>query len=308
MRLLPSKRAHLYVLERSRVYTRDKRVEYISDEGKEPRAFNIPVANTSFILLGPGCSITNEAVRHLKQEGVCIGFCGGGGTPLLSADDPYPDLMGAIDEYRPPEYLHRWFELWRDEQRRLEAARTLLLARLEQIGRCWPSIDFGVMSPQPPSEKAQHQFRAKIASAKTTQELLGAEGNFAQKLYAAVREPLGFSDFTRQPRSSTNLTDPNTLLDRGNYLAYGLASVVLWTLGIPSSLSVLHGKTRRGGLVFDLADVIKDALILPTAFANAARARKESVTGADFRAACLAAFDDAKALDVLFTTMMGLLD
>ncbi|STX45386.1 CRISPR-associated endonuclease Cas1, subtype I-F/YPEST [Legionella gratiana] len=28
----------------------------------------------------------------------------------------------------------------------------------------------------------------------------------------------------------------------------------------------MHGKTRRGALVFDVADLIKDALILPWAF------------------------------------------
>jgi CRISPR-associated endonuclease Cas1 subtype I-F len=58
----------------------------------------------------------------------------------------------------------------------------------------------------------------------------------------------------------------NRLLDQGNYLAYGLAAVAAWVTGIPHGLAVLHGKTRRGGLVFDLADLIKDALILPQAF------------------------------------------
>lgn len=29
---------------------------------------------------------------------------------------------------------------------------------------------------------------------------------------------------------------------------------------------VLHGDTRRGALVFDVADIIKDAFLLPVAF------------------------------------------
>jgi len=36
-------------------------------------------------------------------------------------------------------------------------------------------------------------------------------------------------------------------------------------LGLPHGLAALHGKTRRGGLIFDIADMIKDATILPQA-------------------------------------------
>lgn len=31
-------------------------------------------------------------------------------------------------------------------------------------------------------------------------------------------------------------------------------------------LAVMHGKTRRGALVFDIADIVKDAIVLPLAF------------------------------------------
>jgi CRISPR-associated protein Cas1 len=46
-------------------------------------------------------------------------------------------------------------------------------------------------------------------------------------------------------------------------------------LGLPHGLAVLHGKTRRGGLVFDIADLVKDALILPQAFMSAMRGDDE---------------------------------
>src|SRR5256885_6518537 len=55
----------------------------------------------------------------------------------------------------------------------------------------------------------------------------------------------------------------NRYLDHGNYLAYGLGATATWVLGLPHGLAVLHGKTRRGGLVFDAADLVKDAAILP---------------------------------------------
>jgi CRISPR/Cas system-associated endonuclease Cas1 len=34
-------------------------------------------------------------------------------------------------------------------------------------------------------------------------------------------------------------------------------------------LHVLHGKTRRGALVFDIADLIEDAYVMPLAFLSA---------------------------------------
>jgi hypothetical protein len=70
-------------------------------------------------------------------------------------------------------------------------------------------------------------------------------------------------------------SDPaNRFLDHGNYLAYGLGATAAWVLGLPHGLAVLHGKTRRGGLVFDIADLIKDAVILPQAFISDARRRR----------------------------------
>lgn len=304
MHILPSQRAHLYILEHSRIVQRDGRVEYISDEGREPKGFNIPVANTSFVLIGPGSSITNEAARMLKEEGVCIGFCGSGGTPLLSAQDPFPDMLLPADEYRDPGHLHRWISIWSDEARRLAGAKLLQARRLNEIERHWGAIDLDIVMPSPPPPRDLARWRTSFAKCRDTQELLGIEGNMTRALYARLASHFGQENFTRDPRSTEDMRDPNRLLDQGNYIAYGLASVVLWTLGIPASLSLVHGKTRRGGLVFDLADVIKDALIMPAAFALAARAQKgESLASSDFKSTCLSVLDNARALPTLFAAM-----
>jgi CRISPR-associated protein Cas1 len=70
----------------------------------------------------------------------------------------------------------------------------------------------------------------------------------------------------------------------------------LWVLGIPHGFAVMHGKTRRGALVFDIADLIKDTLILPWAFICA----KEGATEQEFRQQCLQNFTQHKALDFMF--------
>ena len=67
-------------------------------------------------------------------------------------------------------------------------------------------------------------------------------------------------------------------------------------LGIPHGFAVMHGKTRRGALVFDVADLVKDAIVLPWAFICA----KEKMSEQDFRQMCLLKFTEHKALDFMF--------
>lgn len=85
--ILHSKRANLYYLEHCRVLVNGGRVEYVTDAGKQSLYWNIPIANTSTILLGTGTSITQAAMRELAKAGVMVGFCGGGGTPLIAGTE-----------------------------------------------------------------------------------------------------------------------------------------------------------------------------------------------------------------------------
>jgi CRISPR-associated protein Cas1 len=89
------------------------------------------------------------------------------------------------------------------------------------------------------------------------------------------------------------------MLDHGNYLAYGLGATATWVLGLPHGLAVLHGKTRRGALVFDTADLIKDAVILPQAFISAMRGDEEM----EFRQACIENLTRTESLDFMIDTL-----
>lgn len=75
--ILHSKRANIYYLEKCRVMQKDGRVVYLTESSDENLFWNIPVANTTVILLGSGTSLTQAAVRVLASAGVMIGFCGG---------------------------------------------------------------------------------------------------------------------------------------------------------------------------------------------------------------------------------------
>jgi CRISPR-associated protein Cas1 len=66
----------------------------------------------------------------------------------------------------------------------------------------------------------------------------------------------------------------------------------------------MHGKTRRGALVFDVADLIKDAIVLPWAFVGARRELDEQA----FRAQILQSFISYKAMDRMIETIEDVLD
>ncbi|HLD66273.1 MAG TPA: addiction module protein [Pseudomonas sp.] len=59
--ILHSKRANIYYLEYCRVLVNGGRVEYVTDEGKRSLYWNIPIANTTTVLLGTGTSVTQAA-------------------------------------------------------------------------------------------------------------------------------------------------------------------------------------------------------------------------------------------------------
>lgn len=301
--ILHSKRANLYYLQHCRVLVNGGRVEYVTDEGSRSRYWNIPIANTTSLLLGTGTSITQAAMRELAKAGVLVGFCGGGGTPLFAANEVDVDVawLTPQSEYRPTEYLQRWVRFWFDDAKRLEAARAFQLARLDRIEALWlerPLKEAGfVVSPES-LHSALGGYCDAINSSPSTTDLLTLEARLTKQLFKMAAQAVSYGDFTRAKRGSG--TDPaNRFLDHGNYLAYGLAATATWVLGIPHGLAVLHGKTRRGGLVFDVADLVKDAVILPQAFLSAMQGDEEQ----EFRQVCIERLTRTESLDFMIDTL-----
>lgn len=297
--ILHSKRANIYYLEKCRVMQKDGRVLYLTEAKNENQYWNIPIANTTVILLGTGTSLTQAAVRMLSSAGVLIGFCGGGGTPLLVATEI--EWMTPQSEYRPTEYIQGWMTFWFDEQKRLEAAQQFQMARIQFMQTVWDKdrdlIAAGFNAQDQDITSALNHTGAQIGQAQKVGKLLQIEAQLTKRLYKIAANRTKHDNFVRERESVGSQVDKaNAFLNHGNYLAYGLAATTLWVLGIPHGFAVMHGKTRRGALVFDVADLVKDTLVLPWAFICA----KENATEQEFRQQCLQAFADHKALDFMF--------
>lgn len=293
--ILHSKRANIYYLDKCRVMQKDGRVLYLTEADTEKQYWNIPIANTTCILLGTGTSITQAAVRMLASAGVLIGFSGSGGTPLIAANEI--EWFTPQSEYRPTEYIQGWMSFWFEEQKRLQVAKQFQQQRIAYLQKVWGKDrdlkNEGFNLDDPNISQALNNFSAKIGACENVTKLLLVEAQLTKSLYKIAANHTKQKDFVRQHESTDTAND---FLNHGNYLAYGLAATTLWVLGIPHGFAVMHGKTRRGALVFDVADLIKDTLILPWAFICA----KEQATVQEFRQQCLQNFTQHKALDFMF--------
>ena len=293
--ILHSKRANIYYLEHARVMQKDGRVLYLTEAKNENQYWNIPIANTTVVMLGTGTSITQAAMRMLASAGVLVGFCGGGGTPLFMGCEI--EWMTPQSEYRPTEYMQGWMQFWFDDQKRLEVAQQFQLARIEFIRKIWDKDkelkSEGFYLDDLDIQNALNGFEKKIPNLTKVGDLLLAEASTTKQLYKIAATRTGSKDFSRNHEQGDLAND---FLNHGNYLAYGLAATTLWVLGIPHGFAVMHGKTRRGALVFDVADLIKDAVVLPYAFICA----KEKMTEQEFRQQILQKFTEHRCLDFMF--------
>ena len=292
--ILHSKRANIYYLEKCRVLMKDGRVLYLTEEKEEKQYWNIPIANTTVILLGTGTSITQSAVRMLASAGVLIGFSGSYGTPLIAGNEV--EWFSPQSEYRPTEYIQGWLSFWFDEAKRLKVAKQFQKLRMKFIQECWVKNrnfrDAGFGNAEI-FQSLLLQHETQMESADSTMELLQIEALMTKKIYKFAAQLTNIDEFVRD---HDGYDHANTFLNHGNYLAYGLAASTLWVLGIPHGFAVMHGKTRRGALVFDVADLVKDALVLPTAFLCA----REKAAEQEFRQDCIRVFIEHQALDHMF--------
>ena len=207
----------MYYLEHCRVMQKDGRVLYLTATKKDNLYFNIPIANTTVILLGTGTSITQAAVRMLAQAGVLIGFCGGGGTPLYMGTEI--EWLTPQGEYRPTEYLQGWLSFWFDDEKRLQAAKVLQLARINYLRQVWRKDRelklAGFDASDPTISSALEANEAQITSARKTTYLLAAEAQLTKQVYKIAARHTKMADFVRQHEATdkaNGFLNPTTLL------------------------------------------------------------------------------------------------
>lgn len=311
-RLLATDREGALYLERARIRVEGDRIVYFITDDEHGRVYNIPHVNLAVLFMGQGTSITQDAMRLLGEEGVHLAVTGTGGSPMH---------MGALTTYSGTRHFRDLLPIYQSPEKSLAAAKSIMRDRSDRIRtigvpgakRHMRARDINGLN------QVCKTFEDGLSKTNDIQQLLGFEGAFAKSCYANFARLARFPDdapFRREAGSGGSSTGKdmndkisrvNRLIDHGNYLCYGMAGAALWALGIPPHMSIFHGKTRAGGLVFDLADGFKDALVLPLAFASALSDRDEDPEKT-FRGRLMNSFDDQRILSEAIATVNRMLD
>ena len=234
--LIPlSRRIPFYYTEYSKIKRKKNDIRILKADLKEE--YSLPVCGIGGLFLGPGTSISSESMRIISSRGCLIGVMGGNAAPLYLCST----------QHRSPLPRIRQHNIVFNEKKRLCAAKTLFKRRQMFINKCstvnllrFPDYD----------------------DKDTVNTLLSKEGAWAREAYKTLAAKYGVP-FTKRGRPFRGKKDPLTFL---NFLSYSIADLTILHLGYDPNIGVLHGRTKGGGLSYDLADVVKPVIALDLSF------------------------------------------
>ena len=214
-------------LERGRLEIDDSSIKWIDAEGACVR---LPVATLNCLLLGPGTSVTHEAVKVASAANCHICWVGEDSLLFYAA--------GTIPTSNTRN-LQRQAILSADPQLSLAVARAMFSRRF-------------------PKEDISH---------KTLQELMGMEGYRVRNLYLAKAEEYGVGwkgrVFVPGKFELSDLT--NRIITSMNAALYGILSSVVHSVGYSPHLGFIHSGSPLP-FIYDLADLYKEDVCIDLAF------------------------------------------
>lgn len=229
--LLPKLRDSLsYLYVEHAVIERDQSaIQVLQEIGRT----NVPIANLSLLLLGPGVSITHAAMVQLAENGTSVVWCGEDGNKF------YAQGMG---ETRKASHLLRQAELVCDEKSRLQ-----VVIRMYEI-----------------------RFGHRLDEGLTIEQIRGMEGARVRGIYAEVSKRYGVEWHGRNyDRSDWSNADPvNRALSAANALLNGICHAAIVSGGYSPGLGFLHTGLQLS-FVYDVADLYKTRFTIPAAFYTA---------------------------------------
>ena len=232
------------VFSKSKIMMKDGMLCVLNKEGIK----TISPANLGMILLDVGISITHDAINELSKHGCLICFSNGG-----------INIHSIFLENRQLEPEGLMNQVYLVKNKKLEIAKELFKIRLDLIKQKTLVVEIDL-----DLEKAFE----KIEETTTIEQLLGKEGFFHRSLYKKYATKYKIDDFKRNFEYKTKTEENfkfssvnvNERLNKLHSTLYSFVSSVCLSANLLPSLAFIHGKKRRGGLAFDLADIIKNVI------------------------------------------------
>lgn len=242
--------SYLYI-EHCMIEKRSEAVCLIDKVGRVP----LPVSCVALLMLGPGCSISHQAMLALTEAGCMVAWVG---------EEAVRSYAFGMGKSRSARHLLHQAAMVSDEEKRLRVVRRMYEMRFE--GELDPGL--------------------------TLQQIRGKEGARVRDAYAEMAQLTGVAwtgrDYERG--NFAKATPVNRALSTANACLYGVCHAAIVAAGYSPGLGFIHtGKMLS--FVYDVADLYKTDFSLPAAFLAASEPEASVKTlEARVRHACRNAF------------------
>ncbi|EOX1297783.1 type I-E CRISPR-associated endonuclease Cas1e [Vibrio cholerae] len=214
-------------LERGRLEIDDSSVKWIDADAN---IVPIPVATINTLLLGPGTSVTHDAIKTATAANCSISWVGEDSLLFYAAG-----FLPTADTRN----LKKQMLLAASEESALKVARMMFAKR-------FPDVDL---------------------EDKTLKSMMGMEGNRVKALYQQKAEQYGVGwrgrQFTPGKFSLSDLT--NQIMTASNAALYGILCSAIHSMGYSPHIGFIHSGSPLP-FVYDMADLYKEHLCIDLAF------------------------------------------
>ena len=229
----------LLYFEHGRIEVDDSSVKWV---GANRDIYAIPVATIATILLGPGTTVTHEAVKAISSSNTTICWVGDDSLRFYASGlTPTADTRNLLQQIR---YAT-------DPETRLTVAKRLFSER----------------------------FPNESLYGKSLQTLMGMEGVRVRALYASKAEEYGVPWSGRRyiPGKIEVSDKVNRYLTHANSLLYAVITSSVIAHGYDPRIGFIHSGSPLP-FIYDLSDLYKESLTIDLAFALASK--EEKITNA----------------------------
>lgn len=197
--------------------------------------YAIPLQAVSMVLLGPGSTVSHDALRLLAHARTALAAVGEDGVRLYTAPPLIPDRSGLARQQA---------RLWASEAQRVSTAQRMFEWR------------FGKAMPR-----------------RSLEVLRGIEGARMRESYRLLARQIGIAWHGRHyDRARPHASDlPNQALNHAASAVEAAAAIAVSATATIPQLGFIHEDPGQS-FVLDIADLYRDAVTIPCAFRAAKRA------------------------------------
>ena len=196
--------------------------------------YSIPLQGVSMILLGPGSTVSHDALRLLAHARTALAAIGEDGVRCYTAPPLIPDQSGLARSQA---------RLWADSRDRIEIARRMYAWRMG------------------------HVLRSRSIAV-----LRGMEGARMRESYRLLARQIGVEWHGRHyDRARPEATDlPNQAINHASSAIEAAAAIAVSATATIPQLGFIHEDPGQS-FVLDVADLFRDSVVVPCAFRSAKR-------------------------------------